>query len=364
MKKVFIFLVVAGMMACKCIGQMPIQVLPVDSLCSAALPDYREHITVRDNCVVTSIIQSPLPGTIMDASNPYVQVTIVATDISNNKSAIQFDVVIADDVPPIIEIDSSFFFADYTAEERAALLTAYHNSIGKDMYEAAAGPDSVWSYSYLYDTLTWGPNPMKGADHTFDTMSMLIVMGPGFDGGSWGTFIEPDRYVMALDSLQLDELGFFHLATLEFRPDLIEPTPINIDAAGDSDDWYTQTAGAVHYDYLHGGSVSEMYKSERFGIFDYKIPTGTGKFEVLLHFCEMYCDEVGERVFDVNIEGKRVLTSFDIVGMVGPWTPLVESFTVNVADGWLDINFPAAAVDYAKLSGITINRIGDLASIY
>ena len=76
------------MMACKCIGQLPIQVLPVDENCSAILPDYREQITVRDNCVVTSIIQSPLPGTIMDADNPYVLVTIVATDVSNNSSSI------------------------------------------------------------------------------------------------------------------------------------------------------------------------------------------------------------------------------------------------------------------------------------
>ena len=304
------------MMACKCIGQLPIQVLPVDENCSAILPDYREQITVRDNCVVTSIIQSPLPGTIMDADNPYVLVTIVATDVSNNSSSINFDVVIADDEPPIIIPDST--------------LLVIHPPID--------------STDWNYDSIFGGKNLLTITDS---------------DMNQTGVFIDPDQVVISGDSSILKELGFYKKAKLD-SADII-PTVLTIDA-GKGDDWYTQRKGTVNYEYLRSGGLNQMYKSERWGIFDYSIPVGSGKFSVELHFAELVYTQPGERVFHVNLEGVRVITSLDLVAAVGVYTPLVRTYTTTVVDDWLDIDFPEATYGNAVVSGIVITKTGELAS--
>ena len=141
MKKLIGFLIVAGLVACDCLSQLPIQTIYVGESCEAPLPDYRDAVIARDNCVITSLVQAPLPGTILDASNPYVNVTIVATDISNNSSSVNIDVVIVDTTPPIMEVDTSLLA--YSWEDRFGLLTAFQSSV------RAYIPDSIWNTHYL-----------------------------------------------------------------------------------------------------------------------------------------------------------------------------------------------------------------------
>jgi hypothetical protein len=73
-----------------------------------------------------------------------------------------------------------------------------------------------------------------------------------------------------------------------------------------------------------------------------------GTYTVVLHFAEIYWTTVGSRLFDVTIEGNKVLDNYDIFQKVGANTATKETFTVNVTDGMLNINFSAAVTDGGK----------------
>lgn len=62
----------------------------------------------------------------------------------------------------------------------------------------------------------------------------------------------------------------------------------------------------------------------------------------MLHFAEIYggTDEVGQRVFDVFIEGSAVLNDYDITADVGPYKAVAKVFDgIAVNDGFLEITF-------------------------
>ncbi len=64
-------------------------------------------------------------------------------------------------------------------------------------------------------------------------------------------------------------------------------------------------------------------------------------YTMRLHFAELdESVELGERVFDVLIDGEEVLSSYDIVGEAdGTLRGTVEEFTVEVEDGSLEVEF-------------------------
>lgn len=112
---------------------------------------------------------------------------------------------------------------------------------------------------------------------------------------------------------------------------------------------------------IAGTNDDVLYRSERNGIsgFEYQIPVPNGAYTVNLHFAEIYWrvavlqGGAGSRVFNVALEGKNVLSNFDIYKKVGRTTALVESFVVEVTDGVLNIN-ATSLVDRAKISAIEV----------
>ncbi len=110
------------------------------------------------------------------------------------------------------------------------------------------------------------------------------------------------------------------------------------------------------------GTISE---AERFGDdFSYQIDVAQGVYDVDLNFAEIYFDQVGDRVFDVLVEGQTVLDDFDILAANGgdPNAAItetivgVDSATYGAADK-IEIQF-ISSVNNAKISGIVI-RQGD-----
>lgn len=106
-----------------------------------------------------------------------------------------------------------------------------------------------------------------------------------------------------------------------------------------------------------------LYQSERYstnGELHFSFDSGNGEYLVILHFAEIYWTQVGQRVFDVSLEGKKVLSNYDIVKKVGPLTATLESFVVPVTDGVLNLDFrvpyESGGVDQAKISAIEILR--------
>jgi hypothetical protein len=125
---------------------------------------------------------------------------------------------------------------------------------------------------------------------------------------------------------------------------------------------------------LHGTNDPGLFAAEVFGN-PLKCSFGgsalsPGTYRVRLYFAELYwgpgCpgggNGTGARVFSIALEGKTVLTDFDLFAASGgcmasktvsTGSPVVQSFDVVVKDGTLDL-VGTASKDNAKLSAIEI----------
>jgi Malectin domain len=102
------------------------------------------------------------------------------------------------------------------------------------------------------------------------------------------------------------------------------------------------------------GTVDQvLYQSERYGDFSYAFPLANGYYLVTLKFAEIYWTQVGQRVFNVLLQGSKVLSKLDIVAKVGPNAAYDVTLPVRVNGGTLTIAFQSV-VDYAKVSAILV----------
>jgi ELWxxDGT repeat protein len=106
--------------------------------------------------------------------------------------------------------------------------------------------------------------------------------------------------------------------------------------------------------------ADSLYLTERWGTFSYKLPVENGTYRVILYFAEIYLGNVspggvGSRRFNVNVEGVRKLTEYDIFARAGgalraTW----EEITVQVTDGILNIDFLKGSANHPKVSAIEV----------
>lgn len=101
-----------------------------------------------------------------------------------------------------------------------------------------------------------------------------------------------------------------------------------------------------------------VYQAEREGVFTYTVPGfAAGSTHVVsLHFAELYFTATASREFNVAINGKSVLTNFDIVAAAGgARKAVVEQFTTTAnASGQIVIAFTHGAVDQPALNALVI----------
>ncbi|WP_265991515.1 putative Ig domain-containing protein [Larkinella insperata] len=123
--------------------------------------------------------------------------------------------------------------------------------------------------------------------------------------------------------------------------------------------------------YFTGGSTSTignapvdnteddaLYQTDRYGAFSYSVPVTNGYYNVILHFAETFSGVINgttTRKFNVDAEGVRRLTEFDIAQKAGGTLKAVqETIGVNVTDGNLDIAFSAGSSQSPKVNAIEI----------
>jgi hypothetical protein len=106
---------------------------------------------------------------------------------------------------------------------------------------------------------------------------------------------------------------------------------------------------------------AKIYQSERWGNFDYTfamrpLPPGQS-YTARLHFAELRFTAEGQRRFNVAINGKAVLTDFDIFKEAGGRDKaVVKDFSgiVPDADGEVTLRFSKGSADQAKVNAIEI----------
>ena len=125
MKKITFLFCLFTLVSCRCLPQIPPQYLQANTSCEAYLPNYLVYITVINNCGDATLAQNPVPGTILNATNPAVEVTLTATNEFGNTDIEKFDVflwdapqIIWDSIPgdtlPIVDKDTELMKAFYS----------------------------------------------------------------------------------------------------------------------------------------------------------------------------------------------------------------------------------------------------------
>ena len=97
-----------------------------------------------------------------------------------------------------------------------------------------------------------------------------------------------------------------------------------------------------------------VYQTCRWNVDAYRVKVPNGTNSVTLQFCEIHYRESGKRVFDVSLEGNRVIESLDVFARVGANVPLDFTFDdIAVDDEELSIEF-GKRVEYPFIAGIVI----------
>ena len=86
--------------------------------------------------------------------------------------------------------------------------------------------------------------------------------------------------------------------------------------------------------------AAPLYDSFREGSFSYRIPVPNGRYRVTLRFIEPSANAKGERVFDVDLNGKAVLKSLDVFAAAGgKLKGITRNIEGTAKDGYIDIEF-------------------------
>jgi hypothetical protein len=119
------------------------------------------------------------------------------------------------------------------------------------------------------------------------------------------------------------------------------------------------TVRAIDVSGVESPAPQAVYQRERVGDFTYTIPdlTPGGHYTVRLHFSENSASQVGERTFDVDVNGSRYLDRFDILAAAGAmYTAVVrEAAATADASGRIIVAFRNRGPSgQAKIGGIEV----------
>jgi hypothetical protein len=120
-----------------------------------------------------------------------------------------------------------------------------------------------------------------------------------------------------------------------------------------ADAYFSPSPGYVYKKVLAIANTTDdaLYQTERSattnnGTFNYSIPVANGQYTVVLHFAELYWTAQAQRIFDVSIEGAKVLDNFDIIKDAGGALKAIKkAFVTDVTDGTISIYFSALKAD-------------------
>ena len=102
-----------------------------------------------------------------------------------------------------------------------------------------------------------------------------------------------------------------------------------------------------------------VYQDAREGTFTYTVPgfAAGSTHTVRLHFAELYFSQVGQREFNVAINGASVLSNFDIVKAAGgQYKANVQQFTATAnSAGQIVVSFTNGGVNQPEFSGLEIH---------
>jgi hypothetical protein len=118
------------------------------------------------------------------------------------------------------------------------------------------------------------------------------------------------------------------------------------------------TGAAINTSGVSNPAPQSVYQTQRYGNFTYTIPNlrPGATYTVRLDMAEIYWNAAGKRLFDVAINGRTVLTNFDIFAVAGGQDKAIaEQFTATAdAAGRITVTFITLR-DNAEINGIEVS---------
>jgi hypothetical protein len=244
--------------------------------------------------------------------------------------------------------------------------------------------DDGGTYSAVNTDWVWAEGDADGVSGTH-TVTYTVQVPNGASPGDYtvsveGSGIDPadNSFVTATDDLTVtveepstggDTVFAVNAGGSEYTASDGTVFATDTNFSGDGQSFTSGSAGTPSEPEIANTNDDKLYWTERYGTdFSYDVPVENGTYEVTLEFAELYQGVannggVGDRVFDVSIEGQTVLDDYDIIAEAGaPQTAVNETVTVEVTDGELNIGFDATGddgVDNAKISAIEVTAVTD-----
>jgi type 1 glutamine amidotransferase/N-acetylneuraminic acid mutarotase len=111
--------------------------------------------------------------------------------------------------------------------------------------------------------------------------------------------------------------------------------------------------------------LTERVSAQNLHPFQYRFRLPNGKYQVVLHFAEIFFGAPGggpggakRRVFSVTLQGEPVLVDFDINAETGPLQAVVRAYITEVRDDTLKLDF-SASINRPKIAAIEIFGLED-----
>ena len=296
------------------------------------------------------------------------------------------EVVAAGNIPPALTIaDVSVDEAAATATVTVDLSKASDEAITVDYATADGTATANSDYTATSGTLAFA------AGETTQSFPVSILEDADFEGDetfsislsnpTGGVFLADAMAIATVDDNDLPDSGILYRVNVGGAEV----------AAPDGDlAWSADTAGSPSAHRVGAGGARLYASGNSVNLSDPTLPTGAqtqpifqtvrydpkanpnmqwafevepgSEVEVRLYFAEWWTNNVGDRVFDVAVEG-AIPPAFDGIDVVdlsgGKRVGLMRSDTVPVADGTLDLEFRHAVNGNPWLSGIEIVAVGD-----
>jgi hypothetical protein len=153
---------------------------------------------------------------------------------------------------------------------------------------------------------------------------------------------------MRCDAADARAYGCSGLMGLHWRTDIVAPNASALAQAAWCQDWSPRPVASTwnlpgqiaNYPdaAIAGTSDAPLYRSCRYDLGMIQLAAPNGTYRVTLKFCEPHFRAAGERVCDVHLQGRTVLTNLDIFARVGQFAALDHTFDdVAVTDGTLAV---------------------------
>ncbi|MCK5738675.1 hypothetical protein KAH55_05815, partial [bacterium] len=121
--------------------------------------------------------------------------------------------------------------------------------------------------------------------------------------------------------------------------------------------------------YVYSNAVANtnddpLYQKSFYALDWYHFPVANGQYQVTLKFAEPFYSNPNKRIFDIRIEGNKVINHLDPPAVYGKGYAFDKTFITNVTDGKLSIQFihiprpEGGTYAHAFINAIEILEIG------